>query len=114
MEPLSTQIVGLSAHLFGDLELVDIELMSPFVTHSLYQSAVVQLRLWKVTGESIFGENLESLKRVLGHFNRRWLIAGTLNPTCCMSDTDKFLGKYITALEDDWPEVLIPFNGLPI
>jgi hypothetical protein len=76
MEPLSAKIVSLSSQLFGNLDLVDIELMSPFVTHSLYQSAVVQFRSWKVTGDSTYIENIESLKRVIGHFDKRWLLAG--------------------------------------
>jgi hypothetical protein len=81
MEPLSTQIADFSQRLFGGAdEDRDYSTFSPYVPLSLYQSAVVQLRLWKQTGDSTYEDRLVSLKGILGHFNRRWVIAGDFHP----------------------------------
>jgi hypothetical protein len=76
MEPLSTQLVQYSSALFSTGEDVDYGTFSPYVPLSLYQAAVVQLRLWNQTGEGRYWQGLSSLKRTLGHFGRRWTIAG--------------------------------------
>jgi hypothetical protein len=76
MEPLSTQLVQFSSALFSTGEDVDYGTFSPYVPLSLYQAAVVQLRLWKQTGEECYWQGLSSLKRTLGYFGRRWTIAG--------------------------------------
>ncbi|KAM0689935.1 hypothetical protein Q7P36_010808 [Cladosporium allicinum] len=76
MEPLSTQIVQLSSALFGTGEDTNYGTFSPYVPLSLYQAAVVQLRLWKKTGEEHYLQGLSSLKGTLGYFGRRWTIAG--------------------------------------
>jgi hypothetical protein len=76
MEPLSTQLVQYSAAIFGTGEDVDYGTFSPYVPLSLYQAAVVQLRLWDQTSEERYWEGLSSLKTTLGHFGRRWTIAG--------------------------------------
>ncbi|KAK3620812.1 hypothetical protein LTR56_020586 [Elasticomyces elasticus] len=76
MEPLSTQIVVFSSRLFGDGEGIDYGTLSPYIPLSLYQAAVVQSRLYRRTGERCYGEALLTLKRLLGYFNKRWLVAG--------------------------------------
>jgi hypothetical protein len=76
MEPLSTQLVQFSSALFSTGEDVDYGTFSPYVPLSLYQAAVVQLRLWNQTGEECYWQGLSSLKRTLGYFGRRWTIAG--------------------------------------
>ena len=77
MEPLSTQIADFSNRLFGESgEDADYSTFSPYVPLSLYQSAVVQLRLWKQTGNPAYHKGLNSLKAILGYFNRRWAVSG--------------------------------------
>lgn len=47
-----------------------LHLMEPLSTQ------IVQLRLWKLTGEELYCEGLSCLKRTLGYFKRRWTVAG--------------------------------------
>jgi hypothetical protein len=70
------RIADFSRLLFSDLEAVDVRTMSPLVPHSLYQAALVQFQSWKQNNEVFCKQRLDSLKRILGHFKRRWLIAG--------------------------------------
>ena len=75
-EEWSMRIAQYSRHLFGDADNINYELLSPFIPYSLYQAAVVQYRMWKQTAERLHNEALDSLKTVLGYFNKRWLVAG--------------------------------------
>ncbi|KAK3067025.1 hypothetical protein LTR53_016340 [Teratosphaeriaceae sp. CCFEE 6253] len=77
MHPLSTQINVFSNQLFGNGEAICYGTLSPYIPLSLYQAAVVQSRLYRRSGEQCYGEALLSLKKLLGYFNRRWLVAGT-------------------------------------
>ena len=116
MEPLSTQIACFSQRLFGGSdEDRDYSTFSPYVPLSLYQSAVVQLRLWKQTGDPAYEERLVSLKGILGHFNRRWVIGGDCHLSKIKpekSSADTAAGFYLSALEQDWP-VLLP-HSIPV
>jgi hypothetical protein len=76
LEPISTRISEFSNLLFIQVEHVDLQTLSPFVPYSLYQAAVVQLNLWKRTDIDSYRNAFESLKTVLGHFKKRWLVAG--------------------------------------
>ncbi|KAK3117102.1 hypothetical protein LTR53_001831 [Teratosphaeriaceae sp. CCFEE 6253] len=76
MQPLSTQIKVFSNQLFGNGEAICYGTLSPYIPLSLYQAAVVQSRLYRRSGEQCYGEALLSLKKLLGYFNRRWLVAG--------------------------------------
>jgi len=76
MEPLSRKVAEFSRRLFGDGEDIDYGTLSPYVPYSLYQSAVVQHQAWKQTGHADHKAALDSLKEILGHFQKRWLIAG--------------------------------------
>jgi hypothetical protein len=76
LEPISTRISEFSNRLFIQVELVELETLSPFVPYSLYQAAVVQLGLWKQTDSESYINAFESLKTILGHFKKRWLVAG--------------------------------------
>jgi hypothetical protein len=62
------------------VEHVEFETLSPFVPYSLYQAAVVQLSLWKRTEMDSHKNAFDSLKIILGHFKKRWLVAGTRSP----------------------------------
>jgi len=75
MEETSVRITAFSKHLFTNEELLDYSTMSPFIPYSIYQSAVMQYRLWKQTGQFEFKENLDSLKNVLDILGRRWMVA---------------------------------------
>jgi hypothetical protein len=76
MEPFSKQIAEFSRRLFGNGDGIDYGSLSPYVPYSLYQSAVIQHQLWEKTGQAIHQAALDSLKEILGHFSRRWLVAG--------------------------------------
>ena len=76
LEKASTAMVEFSAYLFGDPDKLDYTTMSPFVPYSLYQAGVVQFRLWKHTGALHHRESLDSVKKILRFFRRRWLIGG--------------------------------------
>lgn len=78
IEATSNRVVQFATLLFGNTEKVNIDTLSPFVPYSLYQAAVVQFRLWKRTETSQYKEAMDSLKEILGHFARRWQIAGTI------------------------------------
>lgn len=79
MGPFSTQITSFSQRLFGGPEADrDYSTFSPYVPLSVYQSAVVQLRLWRATGDASYQVGLASLKEILSYFKKRWSIAGEL------------------------------------
>lgn len=95
----STQITEFSRHLFGDINAVDLETVSPLIPHSLYQAAVVQYRLEKQSGEIRYRNGLESLKEILGHFGRRWCVGG----------------RYLEALRgltEEYPTITLPLSGV--
>jgi hypothetical protein len=98
MEPLSNQMATLTSELYGSLEKIDFDTLSPLATYCIYQSTVVQLRLWKKTGTEKYRDNVSGLKKVLGWFNQRWLVAG----------------MYLRALDVDWPELILPSTGFCI
>ena len=76
MEELSTRMADQSRRLYIGRPDVEYEILSPLATYCFYQSAVVQLDLWRRTGDVIYKQRAESLKEVLGIFNRRWRVAG--------------------------------------
>lgn len=74
IEETSTRIANYSKFLFGDRETVDISLFSPFVPLSLYQAAIVQLRMWKRTGNVSCKVAFDSLVDILLFYSKRWLV----------------------------------------
>ena len=80
MEPLSTQITEFSRQLFGPEKPVNYDLMSPYIPLSIYQSAVVQLRLLRKSGVAWHERAVSSLRDILMQFNKRWANAGTSGP----------------------------------
>ena len=79
MEPLSTQILSFSTRLFGNFDGNDYSTFSPFIPLSQYQAAVVQLRMWNLSGEARYQEGVATLKRILNYFSHRWATAGKLD-----------------------------------
>ena len=63
MEPLSKQTVELTLKLYHSAEVIDYDTLSPLAAYCMYQSAVVQYKLWKKTGREEYQENLAGLKR---------------------------------------------------
>ncbi|KAJ5439934.1 uncharacterized protein N7458_010932 [Penicillium daleae] len=53
-------------------------MLSPFVPYALYQTAVIEFRLWKQKGESQHKERADRMVQLLRHFSKRWSIAVTL------------------------------------
>lgn len=78
METASIRLTDFSIHLFANLDAIDIRGMSPLIPHSLFSAAVVQFKLWRRTNEMFSKARVDSLKRILSHFNKRWLVAGKL------------------------------------
>ncbi len=76
VESASTQIAQFSHDLFGNVDDIDYQLMSPFIPHSLYQAAIVQFQSWKTKRGESYQDSFNSLKAILTHFNQRWCIAG--------------------------------------
>jgi hypothetical protein len=112
MEPLSKQIAEFSRRLFGNGEGIDYGSLSPYVPYSLYQSAVVQHQLWKQTGQEIHKAALDSLKEILGHFHKRWLIAGTytIAQHSLTFELIECQGRYLEALLADSPTLVLPWQ----
>ena len=71
MEPLSHRITQCSTRLFGTGQDLNYGTFSPYVPLSLYQAAVVQLRLWKRGGVAVYQENLHALKHIMEFYSRR-------------------------------------------
>lgn len=76
MEATATRLARFSILLFSPIENVNIDKLSPFVLCLLYQVAAVQLRMWRLQRDKLYGENLNSLKNILSRFNMRWRAAG--------------------------------------
>ena len=80
MEPLSAQIADFSSQLFGAGTQTNYDVMSPYIPLSIYQSAVVQLRLLQRGYKTVNADALNSLRQILGHFSKRWGNAGEFDP----------------------------------
>jgi hypothetical protein len=76
IEATAGQVAEIAAQLFDPIENLDMGKLSPYSLYSIYQTAAVHSRMWKVTKQKIHGETLCFLKGLLGHFNTRWRIAG--------------------------------------
>lgn len=76
MEPISLQVEYYSKQCYGSEDQLDYETLSPFTPLSLYQSAVVQIRLCRHNNDPRHEDALLSLRKVLSHFAKRWAIAG--------------------------------------
>ena len=51
------------------------DILSPYLTYSLYQAAIVQYRIWKQNGDPMCKRHIDSLKTILREFTKRWMIA---------------------------------------
>jgi hypothetical protein len=80
LEELSTQIAGFTLRLFGDIEQINYSQLSPYVPYCVYQSAVIQEKLWRDRNEDICMERATWLKKFLELLNRRWRAAGAAFP----------------------------------
>lgn len=79
MEQLSERMAEISDYILGFAQDENKRFMlSPFVPYALYQTAVVELRLWKQKGESQHKERADRMAQLLRHFSKRWSIAGKL------------------------------------
>lgn len=77
MERLSAKMAEISDYILGMAQDENKRFMlSPFVPYALYQTAVIELRLWKQKGESQYKERADRMVQILWLFTRRWLIAG--------------------------------------
>lgn len=77
MEQLSGKMAEISDYIFGVAQDENKRFMlSPFVPYALYQTAVIELRLWKQKGESQYKERADKMIQILCLFSKRWSIAG--------------------------------------
>lgn len=82
LEDLSTQIAGFTLRLFGDVEQINYSQLSPYVPYCVYQSAVIQTKLWRDCRDDLYMERATWLKTFLGLLDRRWRAAGTTHQFC--------------------------------
>lgn len=77
MEQLSSRMAEISDYILGVAEDENKRFMlSPFVPYALYQTAVIELRLWNLKGESRYKESADKMVQLLQHFSKRWHVAG--------------------------------------
>ncbi|KAH8897143.1 hypothetical protein GQ53DRAFT_742980 [Thozetella sp. PMI_491] len=91
LEKISLEITHYCRRLFEIEDEINFNSLSPLVPYAIYQATVIQLRLIQPGAAAIYAENVEYLKKVLGHYTRIWLIAG----------------KYRQKLEMDSPPLLV-------
>jgi hypothetical protein len=76
IEETSIRVLTFAEASYGDRdENYPTETLSPYLPYSLCQAAIVQYRLWKQTGNPICKQRLDVLKRILGEFSKRWMVA---------------------------------------
>lgn len=77
MEQLSARMAEISDYVLGVAQDKDkLFMLSPFVPYALYQTAVIEFRLWKQKGESQHKERAYKMVEILRYFRNRWAIAG--------------------------------------
>lgn len=76
MEDTANNLVEVALLLFSPIESINMDRLSPFVFYSIYQTATVYLRKWKLTKHKLYEDRVNYLKTILGHFNTRWRAAG--------------------------------------
>jgi hypothetical protein len=92
--------------------VIDFPQISPYIPYCVYQSAVIQKRLWREGRGEVYGEREEWFKSVLRLFTRRWKGAGTyifsLEWYWDVADCEK--ERYLRALEREEPELVFLQN----
>lgn len=77
MEQLSAKMADMSDYILGMASDENKRFrLSPFVPYALYQTAVIELRLWKQKGQPQYKERADRMVQLLRHFSKRWSIAG--------------------------------------
>ena len=122
IEETSMQAIAFAEASYSDrVENYPPEILSPYLTYSLYQAAIVQYRLWKQTGDPMCTRRLNSLKSILGEFTSRWMVVCKSIQTewnrarITYSFTNTSAGQYLEILEnlsESWPPIAFPFQGL--
>lgn len=90
VEGTSLELARYCRRLFGVEETIW-GIFSPFVPYALYQFAVIQLRIMQRDPNPLYEANILFLKKVLGYFNKRLLVAG----------------RYLRELQVDSPPLLL-------
>lgn len=77
LEIVSTQMVALSQHLLKSAENEsNLAMMSHFIPYALYQTAAIQLNIYRRSQNIAFQANAESIIQILTCLSRRWHTAG--------------------------------------
>ncbi|KAL7911364.1 fungal-specific transcription factor domain-containing protein [Trichoderma velutinum] len=96
LEIVSTQMAALSQHLVKSAEdESNLIMMSHFIPYALYQTAAIQLNLYRRSQNLTFKANAESIIQILTYMSRRWHTAA----------------KYLTAIELGNPPMTLPPQG---
>jgi hypothetical protein len=61
---------------YSDKENYYPETLSPFLSLSLFQAAIIQYRLWKQNGDPAYKDRFDVAVSRIGSFGDRWLIVG--------------------------------------
>lgn len=71
IQQVADQVVYYSRRCYDDV-VPDYATMSPYISQSLYQAAVVRRRQAEITGSLIAMKDYETMERILGLFALRW------------------------------------------
>lgn len=81
IDALSTRLAELSEHLLAIAQDETNKMtLSPYLPYVLYQTAVVQDRLWKQKNEVTYKQRAETMVTILKCFSKRWHVAGQCDP----------------------------------
>ena len=76
IEDISLRAIAFAEASYGDrAENYPREIHSPYLPYSLFQSAVVQYRLWKHSNDVTFKQRFDTIKSILSEFTKRWMDA---------------------------------------
>lgn len=70
------EVLSVSDHVVANMDTIDFEAISLFVSHSLYMAATVLGSISEASSALFVAQALESLRESLEFFNRRWMVAG--------------------------------------
>ncbi|ORY11886.1 hypothetical protein BCR34DRAFT_601007 [Clohesyomyces aquaticus] len=99
MEDTSLRAILFAEASYGDREEnYPPEIHSPYLPYSLFQSAIVQYRLWKQSNDPVCKQRLDLLRSILSEFTKRWIGAW------------RYL-DILDNLNELWPPIVIPFPG---
>ena len=80
MEAVADRVVRYAERCYSPEVDPDCKTMSPYIPLSLYQAAVVRDRQYRISRRASTAAYVETLKRILTLFAKRWSNAGKVTP----------------------------------